>query len=104
MDIPNHDNELVEDEIIKLANRLSQILQGKKGIQIYDLPIFSELLKITFEDILSAGEIKNPINDRLTNYNIAFSKNIYEWIDYLNRVDCIASYADEFDKTKMSKN
>lgn len=99
LDTPNLDNELVECEIIKLANRLSQILQGKKSIQIYDLPIFSEILKITIDDILSAGEIKHPINNRLTNYNIAFSKNKSDWIKYLNREDCIAAYKDEFGKT-----
>ena len=32
------------DEIRKLTNRVSQIINGKKTIQTYDLPLFSELL------------------------------------------------------------
>lgn len=38
-----------------MANRLSQMLNGNKGIQIYDLPVFTELLGISCEELLSAG-------------------------------------------------
>lgn len=95
----NYPEELVLDEIRKLTNRLSQILKGKKAIQTYDLPIFSELLDVSCEEMLSAGAVHKPISNRRTNYNIAFSKNKIDWIDYINREDCIAAYADEFGKT-----
>lgn len=95
----NYPEELVLDEIRKLTNRLSQILKGKKAIQTYDLPIFSELLGVSCEEMLSAGAIHKPITNRRTNYNIAFSKNEKDWIDYISREDCIAAYADEFGKT-----
>ena len=42
-----------------------------------------------------------PITNRRTNYNIAFSTDERDWIDYLNREDCIAAYADEFGKTVL---
>lgn len=87
------------EEIRKMTNRLSQILNGKKSIQTYDLPIFSELLGVSCEEMLSAGDVRKPITNRRTNYNIAFSHNESDWIDYLNREDCIAAYADEFGKT-----
>ena len=87
------------EEIRKMTNRLSQILSGKKSIQTYDLPIFSELLGVSCEEMLSAGEVRKPITNRRTNYNIAFSQDKNDWIDYLNREDCIAAYADEFGKT-----
>ena len=87
------------EEIRKLANRLSQILKGKKSIQTYDLPIFSELLGVSCEQMLSAGAVAKPITNRRTNYNIAFSTDERDWIEYVNREDCIASYADEFGKT-----
>ncbi len=95
----NYPEELVLDEIRKLTNRLSQILKGKKAIQTYDLPIFSELLGVSCEEMLSAGAVRKPIMNRRTNYNIAFSKNEKDWMDYINREDCIAAYADEFGKT-----
>ena len=95
----NYPEELVLDEIRKLTNRLSQILKGKKAIQTYDLPIFSELLGVSCEEMLSAGGVHKPIANRRTNYNIAFSKNEKDWIDYISREDCIAAYADEFGKT-----
>lgn len=88
-----------QEEIRKLTNRLSQILHGKKAIQTYDLPIFSELLGVSCEEMLSAGAVRKPLLNRRTNYNIAFSKDKNDWIDYLNREDCIAAYADEFGKT-----
>lgn len=91
--------DLHSDEIRKLTNRLSQILKGKKSIQTYDLPIFSELLDVSCEQMLSAGVVCKPIANRRTNYNIAFSTDERDWIEYINREDCIASYADEFGKT-----
>lgn len=88
-----------DDEIRRMTNRISQILNGKKTLQTYDLPIFSELLGVSCEEMLSAGAVRRPITNRRTNYNIAFSHNESDWIDYLNREDCIAAYADEFGKT-----
>lgn len=87
------------EEIRKLTNRLSQILKGKKSIQTYDLPVFSELLGVSCEQMLSAGAVAKPITNRRTNYSIAFSTDERDWIEYINREDCIASYADEFGKT-----
>ena len=98
-DFSDDPQDLRSDEIRKLTNRLSQILKGKKSIQTYDLPIFSELLDVSCEQMLSAGAVCKPITNRRTNYNIAFSTDERDWIEYLNREDCIASYADEFGKT-----
>ena len=99
IDFSDDPQDLRSEEIRKLTNRLSQILKGKKGIQTYDLPIFSELLGISCEQMLSAGAVAKPITNRRTNYNIAFSTDERDWIEYMNREDCIASYADEFGKT-----
>lgn len=99
VDYGDDPEDLRSEEIRKLTNRLSQILKGKKGIQTYDLPIFSRLLDVSCEQMLTAGAYCTPITNRRTNYNIAFSKNEQDWIDYINREDCIAAYTDEFGKT-----
>ena len=99
MDFSDDPQDQRSEEIRKLTNRLSQILKGKKSIQTYDLPIFSELLGVSCEQMLSAGAVAKPITNRRTNYNIAFSTDERDWIEYVNRKDCIASYADEFGKT-----
>ena len=39
-----------DEEEQRMANRLSQMLNGNKGIQIYDLPVFTELLGISCEE------------------------------------------------------
>ena len=101
VDYSNDINDQKSEDIRKLTNRISQILNGKKSIQTYDLPIFSELLDVLCEQMLSAGAISVPITNRRTNYNIAFSTDERDWIDYLNREDCIAAYADEFGKTVL---
>ncbi len=98
-DFSDDPHDLRTEEIRKLTNRLSQILKGKKSIQTYDLPVFSKLLDISCEQMLTAGAYCTPITNRITNYNIAFSKDEQDWIDYINREDCIAAYADEFGKT-----
>lgn len=97
--IEDDPNDIRSDEIRKLTNRLSQILKGVKAIQTYDLPVFSELLGISCEEMLTAGAVRKPILCRRTNYNIAFSQDENDWKEYLAREDCIAAYADEFGKT-----
>jgi len=84
-----------------LSNRFSQIIKGKKAIQTYDLPIITELLGISCEDLLSCGETKVALNNRKTNYNVAYSDKESDWVDLLNREDCIAAYSDEFGKTVL---
>ena len=93
--------EATEDEIRNMANRLSQIKKGTKAIQIYDLPIFSELLDVSFEQILSAGKSGIPKNSRMTNYTIAQSHNEKEWMAYIERDDKPILNPDEYGKTVL---
>ena len=87
------------EEIQKIQNRICQIKKGNKGIQIEDLPIFSVLLQVSIEDILSAGAVLAPISNRTTNYSIACSKDLSEWEAYLQREDKPVLNPDEFNKT-----
>lgn len=89
------------ETINNMANRLSQIIKGKKAIQTYDLPYFSELLGISCEQILSAGEFSAPISTRVTNYSIACSKDPAEWDKYINRTDKLILNCDEYCKTVL---
>lgn len=91
--------ELNDDEIRKMQNRLIQIIKGNKSIQIYDLPIFCELLDVTCEEILSAGENFAESSKRMTNYSIAFSNDENEWLKYINREDKLILNSDEYGNT-----
>lgn len=91
--------ELNDDEIRKVQNRLIQIIKGNKSIQIYDLPIFCELLDVTCEEILSAGENFAESSKRMTNYSIAFSNDENEWLEYINREDKLILNSDEYGNT-----
>lgn len=93
------DKQADKDEIQKMSNRLSQILSGKKEIQLYDLPSFCRLLEVSCEDILSAGKSHVPASVRLTNYLVAFSKDEHEWEAYVTRKDSLILNADEYGKT-----
>ena len=73
LDLQDDPNDIRSDEIRKLTNRLSQILKGVKAIQTYDLPVFSELLGISCEEMLTAGAVRKPILYRRTNYSFRFS-------------------------------
>lgn len=88
-----------QDQQRKMANRLSQILKGKKGIQLYDLPLFCQLLEVSCEDILSAGESCTPTSAHMTNYAVSFSKDEQEWEAYVSREGSPALNADEYGKT-----
>ena len=87
------------DDIQKMQNRICQIKKGNKGIQIEDLPIFSKLLGVSCEDIISGGKALAPSLNRKTNYSIAFSKDPKEWEYYINREDKPFLNPDEFGKT-----
>lgn len=94
-------NEPTGQNIQKMANRLSQIIKGAKAIQIYDLPIFSELLHVSFEQILSAGKCGEPKNNRMTNYTVAQSHSEAEWIAYIEEKDNPILNSDEYGKTVL---
>lgn len=89
------------ETINNMSNRLSQIIKGKKAIQTYDLPFFTELLGVSCEQILSAGECSSPIAARVTNYSIACSKDRAEWDKYINRSDKLILNSDEYCKTVL---
>lgn len=90
-----------EGNIQNMANRLSQIKNGKKSIQISDLPIFSELLDISFEQILSAGKCGAPRNSRMTNYTVAQSHSKEEWETYIAKEGKPILNPDEYGKTVL---
>ena len=52
-----------DEEIRKMANRMSQIIKGVKAIQTYDLPIFTELLEVTCEQIYAFDYVMNDKYD-----------------------------------------
>lgn len=93
--------EVNDDETRKMANRMSQMLRGAKGksIQVYDLPVFCDLLGVTCEEILSAGTSFVQNGSRVTNYSVAFSKSPKDWEAYINREDKLILNPDEYGKT-----
>lgn len=93
------DEQVDNVQIQKMSNRLSQILNGKKEIQLYDLPVFCRLLEVSCEDILSAGTSHAPASAHLTNYSASFSKDRQEWEAYVSREDSPFLNADEYGKT-----
>lgn len=94
------ENGVVNDEELrKKANRLCQIRQGKKPIQVYDLEYFTRLLDISCEELLSAGKRIVVDDNRMTNYKFAFSKDKKLWEEYINREDKIVTQIDEYGKT-----
>ncbi len=86
-------------ELQRRSNKLSQIKKGTKSIQIDDLPIFTKLLGITCEEILSAGKSFVPDDNRMTNYKFAFSTDESLWEAYIKRNDNLILNTDEYEKT-----
>ena len=90
-----------DEETRKMQNRFSQILNGKKAIQTYDLPFVTELLGVSCEEILSAGRHYVPVSSHITNYDVAFSKDEKVWKDYINREDKLILNYDEYGKSVL---
>ncbi len=88
-----------QSDIQNMQNRVSQIVNGKKGIQIEDLPVFTELLHVSAEDILSAGTVLAPVSNRITNYSIALSHDQSEWDAFIKDAEKPFLNPDEYNKT-----
>ena len=80
-------------------NRFGAILKGDKKIQTHDLPILSELLCVSCEEILSAGKCYAPTINHVTNYEIAQSHDRKVWDEYMKREGTIFLNCDEYCKT-----
>lgn len=92
-------NDPDDVDLNRMNNRLSQIFNGQKGIQMEDMLIFSDLLEVSCEEILSAGERHVPISGHMTNYDIAFSQDKELWSSYMKREDKMFLNSDEYGKT-----
>ena len=92
------EDEPESDKIQRVANKICQIKKGSKGIQISDLPLFSELLEVSVDSILSAGKVTKPAPTRTTNYSIALSKDKKVWKEYIDRPDKLILNEDEYGK------
>lgn len=88
-----------ESQFTNLKNRISSILNCKKDIQLYDFPVFTKLLNVSCEEILSAGEAKTITANHLTNYQIASSHDKNLWEVCVNSEDSIFLNPDEYNKT-----
>lgn len=88
-----------ENAFENLKNRISSILNCKKDIQLYDFPVFTKLLNVSCEEILSAGEAKTITANHLTNYQIASSHDKNLWEVCINSEDSIFLNPDEYNKT-----
>lgn len=90
-----------DEETRKMQNRFSQILNGKKAIQTYDLPFVTELLGVSCEEILSAGKHYVPTANHITNYEVAQSEKRFVWENYLKRGDNLFLNCDEYCKSVL---
>lgn len=93
--------EANNEELRKMCNRLSQIIKGTKGIQIYDLPAFTDLIGVSCEELLSGGKCFVSSSSHVTNYDIALSMDPVVWKKYVEREDKLILNCDEYGKTVL---
>lgn len=99
LELKNKNNEIAETELQNERNRFGAIFKGKKKIQIHDLPVLTELLCVSCEEILSAGKKYAPTINHITNYEIAQSSDRNIWDEYMKREDKLFLNCDEYRKT-----
>lgn len=97
--LKRRDGEVRPDLIQNMQNRICQIKKGRKWIQVEDLPIFSDILEVSIEELLSAGNYFVPDASRMTNYSVAFSKDPKVWEEYINNADGAFVNYDEYGKS-----
>ena len=90
---------------------LSAIINGSRPVQPHYLLIFSELLGVSCEEILSAGEKRGPLPHQNTNYELAKNKNVVlnskkskkQWLNSDEYGNTILDYAIENKNYKIIK-
>ncbi len=87
------------DALVSIKKSFSKIFKGNSGITLEQLTITSKVLCVSCEEILSAGKHYVPTKNHVTNYEIAQSKNIKVWDEYMNREDDLFINCDEYGKT-----
>ena len=94
------DIEPTDEETRKMHNRFCQIFNGKKSIQVHDLPVVTRLLGVSCEEILSARKqcLPSP-SPHITNYDIARSDKREVWEEYMKREDKLFLNCDEYRKS-----
>lgn len=88
-------------ELQNMSTKLSQIRNGRKGITVQDLPVYTHLLGVTCEELLSAGEYVVPAADFMTVRQFAASHDPSEWEVFVNREDKPFLNCDEFGKNAI---
>ena len=88
--------EITDTILQNERNRFGAILKGDKKIQTHDLPILSELLCVSCEEILSAGKCYAPTINHVTTYEIAQSHDRKVWDEYMKREDRLFLNCDEY--------
>ncbi len=91
--------ETTDEKINNMNNRLSQIFNGNKGIQITDIPVFTSLLHISCDELLSGGRCNTAPLTRLSNYNVALSDDKDVWKEYMDYDPKLILNADEYGQT-----
>lgn len=97
--LKNKFNGYGEEELQNTKNRFSQIFKGKKALQTHDLPILTNLLGVSCEEILSARKQYVPSFTHITNYDIAQSNDRNVWEEYMKRDDRLFLNRDEYCKS-----
>jgi len=91
--------DCTEEDVRKMANRLSQIIKGKKSIQVFDLPAFTEILGVSCEELISGGTVFSSSSSHVTNYDVALSNDPDVWEKHIQREDKLILNPDEYGKT-----
>ena len=91
--------ESTEDEVRRMTNHMSGMKNENKPIRLSDLPVFTRLLDVSCEEILSAGKVRSHNENHITNYILATSHDERIWQSYINNEAEFILNPDEYDKT-----
>ena len=90
-----------DTELQIMSDKLSKIKKGTGSITVEDLPVFTHLLNVTCEELLSAGEFVVPSADYMTVRQFAASDDSREWERFVQRKDRPFLNCDEFGKNAI---
>lgn len=89
------------ESLQNMSDKLAQIKNGKNSIQLSDLPVFTHLLGVTCEQLLSAGEYCVPAADYMTIRQFAATHDPADWETFVQREDKPFLNLDEFGKNAI---
>lgn len=94
-----HQGNQQANDISLISKHFANVLKGLDSLSLDDIEILSDLLDLSYEEILTAGKNHSYNDQRMNNYKLVFTDDPKLWEEYFKREDKAFMHCDEYGKS-----